>query len=50
MGDVLRAVLGVNFSVIRTKMEAECEAMESVLSVQSSKMRKRALRTLSWGV
>ena len=48
--DVLRAVLGVNFSVARTKVEAECEAMESVLGVQSSKMRKRASRTLSWGV
>jgi len=43
-------VLGVNFLVARIKVEAECKVMESVFGVQSSKMRKRALCTLSWGV
>ena len=37
VGDVLRVVLGVilgmNFSVIRIKMEVECEVMENVLSI-----------------
>jgi len=33
VGDVLRAVLGVNFSVVRTKMEVECKVIESVLGV-----------------
>jgi len=37
VGDVLRVVLGVNFLVVRTKVEAECEAMESVLGVQAAK-------------
>jgi len=40
----------MNFSITRTKVEVEYKAMESVLSIQSSKMKKKALRTLSWGV
>ena len=31
--DILRAILGVNFSVIHTKMEAKYKAMESILSI-----------------
>ena len=34
VGDVLRAVLGVNFSVIRTKMEVEYEVIKNMLSIQ----------------
>jgi len=33
VGDVLRVVLGVNFSVIRTKIKVECKVIKSVLSV-----------------
>jgi len=33
VGDVLRAVLGVNFSVVRTKMEVEYKVIKSVLGV-----------------
>ena len=41
VGDVLRAVLGVRFSIARTKVGVESEQRESVLGVQSRKMRKK---------
>ena len=47
ISDILQAVLGINFSIIRTKIKVEYKAIESILGIQSSKIRKKALRTLS---
>ena len=33
IGNILRAILGVNFSIIRTKMKAKCKAIESILGI-----------------
>ena len=45
--DILQAILGINFSVTRTKVKAEYKAIKSILNIQSSKIRKRTSHTLS---